>query len=133
MQNTESGRKLNQAMASTGRAVATTSKAVGMIFIINIINVILHWEYELGGAISQAKGAFSSWWSNLLVSPEPVQKGVEAITENGTTELVENGHDGCTEQKLDDGTKAPEVNQIESVENHKTGEIHTVWKQIYLS
>lgn len=53
MQSTESGRKLNQAMSSTGRAVVTTSKAVG-------------------GAISQAKGAFSSWWSNLLVSPEPV-------------------------------------------------------------
>jgi len=29
MQNTEGGRKLNQAMASTGRAVATTGKAVG--------------------------------------------------------------------------------------------------------
>lgn len=31
MQNTESGRKLNQAMLSTGRAVATTGKAVGKI------------------------------------------------------------------------------------------------------
>lgn len=31
MQNTEGGRKLNQAMASTGRAVATTGKAVGKI------------------------------------------------------------------------------------------------------
>lgn len=30
MQNTESGRKINQAMASTGRAVATTGRAVGM-------------------------------------------------------------------------------------------------------
>ncbi|KAL3268787.1 hypothetical protein HHI36_007884 [Cryptolaemus montrouzieri] len=29
MQNTESGRKINQAMISTGKAVATTSKAVG--------------------------------------------------------------------------------------------------------
>lgn len=29
MQNTESGRKINQAMATTGRAVATTGKAVG--------------------------------------------------------------------------------------------------------
>jgi len=29
MQNTEGGRKLNQAMASTGRAVATTGRAVG--------------------------------------------------------------------------------------------------------
>ncbi|OAD58837.1 Late secretory pathway protein AVL9 like protein, partial [Eufriesea mexicana] len=46
MQNTESGRKLNQAMASTGRAVATTGKAVG-------------------GALSQAKGAFTNWWSTL--------------------------------------------------------------------
>lgn len=25
----------------------------------------------LGGAFSQAKGAFSNWWSNLIVSPEP--------------------------------------------------------------
>lgn len=31
MQNTESGRKLNQAMVSTGRAVATTGKAVGKL------------------------------------------------------------------------------------------------------
>lgn len=46
MQNTEGGRKLNQAMMSTGKAVANTGKAVG-------------------GAISQAKGAFSSWWSTL--------------------------------------------------------------------
>lgn len=29
MQNTEGGRKLNQAMVSTGRAVATTGRAVG--------------------------------------------------------------------------------------------------------
>ncbi|KAH1017839.1 late secretory pathway protein AVL9 homolog [Dendroctonus ponderosae] len=63
MQTTEGGRKLGQAMTSTGRAVATTSKAVG-------------------GALSQAKGAFSSWWSNLIVSPEPglaKETGVEEI------------------------------------------------------
>lgn len=29
MQNTEGGRKLNQAMVSTGRAVATTGRAFG--------------------------------------------------------------------------------------------------------
>ncbi|RZB66624.1 late secretory pathway protein AVL9 -like, partial [Asbolus verrucosus] len=63
MQNTDSGRKFNQAMVSTGRAVATTSKAVG-------------------GAISQAKGVFTNWWSNLLVSPEPVQKALEALPDN---------------------------------------------------
>lgn len=72
MQNTEGGRKLNQAMVSTGRAVATTGRAVG------------EYKYEmkrdyflsflcstlLGGAFSHAKGALSSWWSNLLVSPD---------------------------------------------------------------
>ncbi|KAI4461492.1 late secretory pathway protein avl9-related [Holotrichia oblita] len=63
IQNTESGRKLNQAMVTTGRAVATTSKAVG-------------------GAFSQAKGVFSNWWSNLLVSPDPVHKGVDTLNEN---------------------------------------------------
>ncbi|XP_039296936.1 late secretory pathway protein AVL9 homolog [Nilaparvata lugens] len=52
MQNTEGGRKLNQAMVSTGRAVATTGRAVG-------------------GAISQAKGALSSWWSNLTTAQSP--------------------------------------------------------------
>ena len=55
MQNTESGRKLNQAMASTGRAVATTGKAVG-------------------GALSQAKGAFSNWWSTLT-TVQPLEEG----------------------------------------------------------
>lgn len=34
MQNSEGGRKLNQAMASTGRVVATTSKAVGSFILI---------------------------------------------------------------------------------------------------
>ncbi|XP_050304627.1 late secretory pathway protein AVL9 homolog [Anthonomus grandis grandis] len=65
MQTTEGGRKLGQAMTSTGRAVATTSKAVG-------------------GAISQAKGAFSSWWNNLLVSPEP-----GLTKENNEEEIVQ--------------------------------------------
>ena len=43
MSNSESGRKLNQ-------AVNTTSKAVG-------------------GALSQAKGAFSNWWSSITTPP----------------------------------------------------------------
>ncbi|KYN21345.1 Late secretory pathway protein AVL9 like protein [Trachymyrmex cornetzi] len=62
MQNTESGRKLNQAMATTGRAVATTGKAVG-------------------GALSQAKGAFSNWWTTLTT----VQPVDEAKIDNQTT------------------------------------------------
>ncbi|BFG01219.1 late secretory pathway protein AVL9 homolog [Drosophila madeirensis] len=43
MQNSESGRKINQAVNTTSRAV--------------------------GGAISQAKGAFSSWWSAITTTP----------------------------------------------------------------
>ncbi|KAK0174702.1 hypothetical protein PV327_010440 [Microctonus hyperodae] len=55
MQNTESGRKINQAMVTTGRAVATTGKAVG-------------------GALSQAKGAFTTWWSTLTtVQPGDIE------------------------------------------------------------
>lgn len=45
MQNTESGRKLNQAMLTTGKAV--------------------------GGALSHAKGAFSTWW-NTLTTVQPI-------------------------------------------------------------
>lgn len=45
MNNSESGRKLNQ-------AVNTTSKAVG-------------------GAILQAKGALSNWWSSMTTAPPP--------------------------------------------------------------
>ncbi|OXU20890.1 hypothetical protein TSAR_010151, partial [Trichomalopsis sarcophagae] len=62
MQNTEGGRKLNQAMASTGRAVATTGKAVG-------------------GAISQAKGAFSNWWSTLT-TVQPMDNGESKACDN---------------------------------------------------
>ncbi|XP_056633967.1 late secretory pathway protein AVL9 homolog [Diorhabda sublineata] len=70
MQNTESGRKLNQAMASTGKAVVTTSKAVG-------------------GAFSQAKGALSSWWSNFMVSPEQMQKVSEAEDNEESTNTTD--------------------------------------------
>ncbi|XP_066588489.1 late secretory pathway protein AVL9 homolog isoform X2 [Prorops nasuta] len=67
MQNTESGRKINQAMVSTGRAVATTGKAVG-------------------GAISQAKGAFSNWWTTLTA----VQPVDEVKTDNQAANVQPN-------------------------------------------
>uniref|UniRef100_A0A182N0C5 UDENN domain-containing protein n=1 Tax=Anopheles dirus TaxID=7168 RepID=A0A182N0C5_9DIPT len=44
MQNSESGRKLNQAVSSTSRAV--------------------------GGALTTAKGAFSSWWTSFTAAPQ---------------------------------------------------------------
>jgi len=56
MQNTEGGRRLNQAVVSTGKAMAQTGKAVG-------------------GAISTAKGAFSSWWNTVTT---PVASEVSA-------------------------------------------------------
>lgn len=61
------------------------------------------------------------------MSPEPVQKAVEAITENGTSELVVNG-ENCSspEENLESNLEPPEVNQTESADNHKTGEVHTV-------
>ncbi|XP_074094307.1 late secretory pathway protein AVL9 homolog isoform X1 [Cotesia typhae] len=67
MQNTESGRKINQAMATTGRAVATTGKAVG-------------------GALSQAKGAFSNWWSTLTtIQPEEVEVRNDNLNQSDTS------------------------------------------------
>ncbi|KAH8411857.1 hypothetical protein KR215_012119 [Drosophila sulfurigaster] len=52
MQNSESGRKINQAVNTTSRAV--------------------------GGAISQAKGAFSSWWSSITTAPPANSAGTIA-------------------------------------------------------
>lgn len=46
MHNTESGRKINQAVNNTSRAV--------------------------GGALSHAKGALSNWWSSMTTAP-PIQ------------------------------------------------------------
>lgn len=64
MQNSESGRKINQAVNTTSRAV--------------------------GGAISQAKGALSSWWSSITTAPAnstgPAGSGVVTGGE------VNNGH-----------------------------------------
>lgn len=46
MSNSESGRKINQAVNTTSRAV--------------------------GGALTQAKGAISSWWSAISTTTQPV-------------------------------------------------------------
>ncbi|CAH1115417.1 unnamed protein product [Psylliodes chrysocephalus] len=120
MQNTESGRKLNQAMASTGKAVVTTSKAVG-------------------GALSQAKGALSSWWNNFMVNPEQGQKVSEAQdTETHTNNLTDSLTNIPSSINSD-----KENNEIEPVSNgdlvtmeqnnslnggdkHNPGEVHTV-------
>ncbi|XP_057320689.1 late secretory pathway protein AVL9 homolog [Microplitis mediator] len=76
MQNTESGRKINQAMATTGRAVATTGKAVG-------------------GALSQAKGAFSNWWSTLTT----IQPGEVEIRNDNVNQSNNTSDDNDSEDK----------------------------------
>merc|ERR1712032_1442417 len=55
MTNTDGGKKVTAAMASTGRAV--------------------------GGAVSQAKGVFSSWWGGKKSSGKDVSPGEEVKPE----------------------------------------------------
>lgn len=115
MQNTEGGRKFNQAMASTGRAVATTSKAVG-------------------GAFSQAKGAFSNWFSNLLVSPDPVQKGVEATQEDSTEEKSTAAKNSDNNQKSVDNNQTSCIDGINiPIENNISKECKEVANGIILN
>jgi len=90
MQNTEKGRKISNAAASTSRAVAQTSKVVGKIDLViydklyEIVTWELFWLMFLGGAITQAKGAFSSWWSTFHTQPtEATEEAEEALGPNG--------------------------------------------------
>ncbi|XP_063928794.1 late secretory pathway protein AVL9 homolog isoform X2 [Zophobas morio] len=114
--HSDSGRKFNQAMVSTGRAVATTSKAVG-------------------GAISQAKGVFSNWWSNLLVSPEPVQKALEAFPDN-TMQIEDSTIDQNIPKSINKNLSNGNIDKSSFSEGgsecslpnniHQPGEVHTV-------
>lgn len=150
MQNTESGRKLNQAMASTGKAVVTTSKAVGKIYFYKSLIILLtlkafwielklNYIFVVGGALSQAKGALSSWWNNFMVNPEQGQKVSEAQdTETHTNNLTDSLTNIPSSINSD-----KENNEIEPVSNgdlvtmeqnnslnggdkHNPGEVHTV-------
>ncbi|XP_035721501.1 late secretory pathway protein AVL9 homolog [Vespa mandarinia] len=96
MQNTESGRKLNQAMLSTGRAVATTGKAVG-------------------GAISQAKGAFSNWWSTLTTA--------QTIDEMKTDNQASNIHQTTLSNTIE---KTPTDNEDLTIQTNNTDVVATV-------
>lgn len=61
MQSSERGRKINEAVASTGRAVAQTGKA-------------------LGGALTNAKSAVSSWLHTFTSAPQEVEQAEEVET-----------------------------------------------------
>lgn len=77
-----------------------------------------------GGALSQAKGAFSNWWSNLLVSPDPIQKGIDVIneTDEGVSDSSVNAMDNSRQGECDEnGVEAGNSN-----EERQSGEVHTV-------
>ncbi|XP_053692640.1 late secretory pathway protein AVL9 homolog [Sabethes cyaneus] len=82
MQNSESGRKLNQAVNSTSRAV--------------------------GGAISTAKGAFSTWWTSIT-APVPTtnqqEQSQSALTSNAQGDSSGHFSDTSTEsdENIDPG------------------------------
>lgn len=83
MQTSEKGRKIASAAVNTSRAVAQTGKAVGKVWDcfywarINELSV-----FFIGGAISQAKGVFSQWWSGFQQTQqqtEATEEGEEAL------------------------------------------------------
>ncbi|XP_053678165.1 late secretory pathway protein AVL9 homolog [Anopheles nili] len=77
MQNSESGRKLNQAVSSTSRAV--------------------------GGALTTAKGAFSSWWTSFTAAPQGGQ--VAHAEQHGPlseTEIQDAGEEDSNNKAADD-------------------------------
>lgn len=66
MQNTEGGRKLNQAMVSTGRAVATTGRAVGE-FIFFVLSHILQFAPFLENSFPLRPFIFVDWFHKFLI------------------------------------------------------------------
>ncbi|XP_023234100.1 late secretory pathway protein AVL9 homolog [Centruroides sculpturatus] len=67
MQSTERGRRLNRMVSGTGKVVSQTGRAVG-------------------GAISGARSAVSSWWSHLGGARVPDQSTKEDMDLDSTTE-----------------------------------------------
>lgn len=96
--------------------------------------------FSLGGAFSQAKGAFSNWWSNFMVSPEQGQKMPETATEvqattAETTEPLQDipkivNSNGIGNHETEDtchGDKLEVLHEEICPENsHQPGEVHTV-------
>jgi hypothetical protein len=74
MQSTESGRRINQAVTSTGKAVAQTGKVVGV-------------------ALTSAKGALSNWWSTMT-TPVAV-----AIPPSQSRDFSDNGTGSQTQKR----------------------------------
>lgn len=93
MQNSESGRKINQAVNNTSRAV--------------------------GGAISQAKGALSSWWSSITTAPANSTGGIASGSGAGSDS--NQNHSLSMEDSIDGAAGPSQQPQEISVtfQNHK--------------
>ncbi|XP_061393184.1 late secretory pathway protein AVL9 homolog [Musca vetustissima] len=99
MQSTESGRKINQAVNNTSRAV--------------------------GGALSQAKGAISGWWSSMTTTAATTgssntenrltdqSKQDISVTFQNSGDTIEEGISIHTEEKIVFSTKNGEVEGID--------------------
>lgn len=83
MQNSESGRKLNQAVNTTSRAV--------------------------GGAISTAKGAFSTWWTSITAAvPAPQQQSQGAQGSNAQSNNNHSSSGHCSDSSESDDHIGPD-------------------------
>uniref|UniRef100_A0A182QJ42 UDENN domain-containing protein n=1 Tax=Anopheles farauti TaxID=69004 RepID=A0A182QJ42_9DIPT len=101
MQNSESGRKLNQAVTNTSRAV--------------------------GGALTTAKGAFSSWWTSITATPQggqlaPAEQHQQQQQQQSWTTTETTPNEGSGPERADEdeqpttGTPAFEKDAIPTAE-----------------
>lgn len=96
MNNSESGRKINQALNTSSRAV--------------------------GGVLTQAKGAISNWWSTFTTPPtlynEDDTLNKQTVEDNGKDSIEDTTVDeiGCNEIDVDDTDGKEEHFHIQ--ENH---------------
>lgn len=72
IQNTEGGRRLNQAVANTGKAVAQTSKAV--------------------------RGVFSSWWSTMTT---PTVSSTTTVTSSKSEDKIPSESQNESKMEID--------------------------------
>lgn len=108
MNNSESGRKINQ-------AVNTTSKAVG-------------------GALSQAKGALSNWWSSMTTPPIIANAPPKFPTQNDEPSSGYSNSGNVEESTLDDDQDIPGNCKISIVvneehDNHLNEQLNTPVKR----
>lgn len=103
MQSTEGGRKLNQ-------AVNTTSKAVG-------------------GAITHAKGALSNWWSSMTTAQQQnEQKGqiAEGVDENDLEIVVAAQEQDVPAEEFLESEVEVARKEVPPESSSRTGDVFTV-------